>query len=139
MFWLARKIWHGNLKGDLALEQVTEKISRQELDFGRESSKVAEIDTVLQSMDQMKEALKESLERQWNMEQMRREQVAALAHDIKTPLTILLGSAELTLEQINFQKQRICQGNLRGSKRLKTIFKYFRRCFSRKKNRQRGK
>ena len=49
-------------------------------------------------MDQMREALKQSLHRQWNMEQMRREQMAALAHDIKTPLTILRGNAELTLE-----------------------------------------
>ena len=53
---------------------------------------------MLQSMDQMREALKQSLHRQWNMEQVRREQMAALAHDIKTPLTILRGNAELTLE-----------------------------------------
>ena len=81
-----------------SLEQVTENISQQELNFERKSSKVLEIDAVLQSMDQMREALKQSLHRQWNMEQMRREQMAALAHDIKTPLTILRGNAELTLE-----------------------------------------
>ena len=77
---------------------MTENISQQELNFERKSSKVLEIDAVLQSMDQMREALKQSLHRQWNMEQMRREQMAALAHDIKTPLTILRGNAELTLE-----------------------------------------
>ena len=33
-----------------------------------------------------------------SLEQVRREQMAALAHDIKTPLTILRGNAELTLE-----------------------------------------
>ena len=81
-----------------SLEQVTENISQQELNFERKSSKVLEIDAVLQSMDQMREALKQSLHRQWNMEQVRREQMAALAHDIKTPLTILRGNAELTLE-----------------------------------------
>lgn len=73
------------------MEQVTENISQQELNFERKSSKVLEIDAVLQSMDQMREALRQSLHRQWNMEQVRREQMAALAHDIKTPLTILRG------------------------------------------------
>ena len=117
MFWLARKFGTAISKEILALEKVTEKISRQELDFGRESSKVAEIDTVLQSMDQMKEALKESLERQWNMEQMRREQVAALAHDIKTPLTILLGSAELTLEADKLSEAKEYAGEICGEAR----------------------
>lgn len=98
MFWLARRFGTVISRELSALEQVTEKISRQELDFGKESSKVKEIDDVLRSMDQMKEALRASLDRQWKLEQMRREQVAALAHDIKTPLTILRGSAELTLE-----------------------------------------
>lgn len=98
MFYLARRFGTIISRELSALEKITEKISRQELDFGKESSKVKEIDAVLRSMDQMKEALKASLDRQWKMEQVRREQVAALAHDIKTPLTILRGSAELTLE-----------------------------------------
>lgn len=107
MFWLARKFGTKISRELSALEQVTEKISRQELDFGRTSSKIQEIDAVLQSMDQMKEALKESLDRQWKLEQMRREQVAALAHDIKTPLTILRGSAELALEAEELQEAKL--------------------------------
>lgn len=98
LIWLAKRFGRIISREISSLEQVTENISQQELNFERKSSKVLEIDAVLQSMDQMREALKQSLHRQWNMEQMRREQMAALAHDIKTPLTILRGNAELTLE-----------------------------------------
>ena len=98
LIWLAKRFGRIISREISSLEQVTENISQQELNFERKSSKVLEIDAVLQSMDQMREALKQSLHRQWNMEQVRREQMAALAHDIKTPLTILRGNAELTLE-----------------------------------------
>ncbi|WP_371300174.1 histidine kinase dimerization/phospho-acceptor domain-containing protein, partial [Schaedlerella sp.] len=53
---------------------------------------------MLDSLFQMKEALKESLHRQWELEESRREQIAALAHDIKTPLTVIRGNAELLAE-----------------------------------------
>ena len=38
------------------------------------------------------------LEKQWNMEKSRKNQISALAHDIKTPLTIIKGNAELVKE-----------------------------------------
>ncbi|MGF0034637.1 sensor histidine kinase [Bariatricus sp. SGI.154] len=81
-----------------ALNQVTEKIQKQDLDFAREHSDLKEIEEVLTSLYQMKTALKDSLEQQWNMEQQKNEQIAALAHDIKTPLTIIKGNAELLQE-----------------------------------------
>ena len=43
----------------------------------------------------MKEALNTSLTQQWRAERLRREQISALAHDLKTPLTIIKGNAEL--------------------------------------------
>ena len=52
-----------------------------------------EVEEVLISLNQMKEALKESLYRQWNLEKSREEQITALAHDIKTPLTVIRGNA----------------------------------------------
>ena len=36
-----------------------------------------------------------SLEEQWEMEIKREEELSALAHDIKTPVTIIRGNAEL--------------------------------------------
>jgi len=40
----------------------------------------------------MKDNLKISLERQWKTEQTQKEQIAALAHDLKTPLTVIQGN-----------------------------------------------
>ena len=52
----------------------------------------------MDSLYKMKCALKESLEEQWNQEKEKQEQIAALAHDIKTPLTIIKGNAQLLEE-----------------------------------------
>ncbi|KPI53531.1 histidine kinase [Clostridioides difficile] len=80
------------------LKNTTEKIEQQDLDFVVESSKICEINNVLFSMDKMKLALKDSLEKQWMLEENRKEQISALAHDIKTPLTIIHGNTDLLIE-----------------------------------------
>lgn len=80
------------------LQNATDKIQHQDLEFVVESSGVVEIDGVLSSIDKMKEALKTSLKNEWKLEQERREQISALAHDVKTPLTIVRGNAELLAE-----------------------------------------
>lgn len=74
------------------------KIKHQELDFEISHSSIKEIEAVLSSMDSMRIALKESLEQQWKIEQQKNKQMSALAHDLKTPLTIIRGNAELLLE-----------------------------------------
>lgn len=46
----------------------------------------------------MRIALKDSLEQQWKTEQDKNRQMSALAHDIKTPLTVVRGNAEFLSE-----------------------------------------
>ena len=46
-------------------------------------------DDCLSAIDDMRDALRESLEKQWKTEQEKKQQMSALAHDIKTPLTIV--------------------------------------------------
>lgn len=85
-----------NLKSQLVpLMRATEKIKQQDLNFDVGTSGIKEFNDVLFSISDMKTELKQSLEQQWNLEQSRREQVSALAHDVKTPLTIVKGNAEL--------------------------------------------
>ena len=79
----------------LVLNETTARIRDEDLEFEEEHSEIKEVEDVLTSLNQMKEALKESLYRQWNLEKGREEQIAALAHDIKTPLTVIRGNAEL--------------------------------------------
>lgn len=88
------------------LQEATRRIQEQELDFSIQYSGIAEIDRVLQSMNQMKDALKNSLEQQWNLERSRRSQISSLAHDIKTPLTIVRGNVELLSETAQTEEQR---------------------------------
>ena len=88
-----------SLKKKLAvLIAAANKVERRELDFPICTGGIKEIDAVLKSMDQMRSALKESLEMQWKMEQEKNRQMSALAHDLKTPLTVVRGNAELLLE-----------------------------------------
>ena len=58
----------------------------------------------------MKNNLKISLERQWKTEQTQKEQIAALAHDLKTPLTVIQGNADLLTETNLDDEQRLYAG-----------------------------
>ena len=61
-------------------------------------ARIREFSATLQALQTMGQQLTDSLQRQWQLEQQRTEQVAALAHDLKTPLTIIQGNAELLAE-----------------------------------------
>lgn len=88
------------------LQKATDSIRQENLAFTVQPSGIMEIDEMLASLDQMKEALQASLKRQWELERSRREQISALAHDIKTPLTIIRGNAELLQETVQDEAQR---------------------------------
>lgn len=90
------------------LISVTEKIRNEELDFTVVSSDIREIDAVLKAMDDMREALKTSLESQWRQEQEKKEQLLSLAHDLKTPLTLVRGNVDLLNETALDEEQREC-------------------------------
>ena len=90
------------------LREVTEKIGQNDLEFETEPSQIKEIDDVMSSLSGMKEALKDSLTRQWDAQQQKKEQLAALTHDIKTPLTVIKGNAELLAETDLSVENREC-------------------------------
>ena len=80
------------------LTEIAAKVGQEDLDFEREYSDIREVDDVLGALFKMKEALQKSLKEQWESRRQKQEQIAALAHDIKTPLTIIRGNAELMQE-----------------------------------------
>ncbi|WP_179032575.1 sensor histidine kinase [Paenibacillus kribbensis] len=88
------------------LQQAAQQIQAQDLDFSIKLSGVTEIDQLLHSMDRMKETLKASLQKQWDLEKSRREQISALAHDVKTPLTIVRGNVDLLSETEQSEEQK---------------------------------
>lgn len=78
--------------------QAVERIKNQDLEYEVSYAGIKELDDCLFSIDEMRIALKSSLERQWKTEQDKNRQMSALAHDIKTPLTVVRGNAELLSE-----------------------------------------
>ena len=89
------------------LFEATSEVARQNLDFEVGHSNIKEFEDVLISFSHMKESLKASLEQQWEAEQMQKEQIAALAHDLKTPLTVIQGNADLICETELDKEQRL--------------------------------
>lgn len=88
------------------LLHAVEKIEEQDLEFDIGTSNVEDIDIVLQGIDKMKNSLKIALEKQWLLEKQKREQISALAHDVKTPLTIVKGNIGLLRETDMTEEQK---------------------------------
>lgn len=88
------------------LKDITENIQMENLCFKTKGSDIIEINEVISALDKMKLELNNSLNKQWKLEETRKEQIAALAHDIKTPLTIIKGNAEL-LNELNLNSDQV--------------------------------
>lgn len=94
---------------------ITQKIERQDLDFEIDSSGIFEIDRALDALDHLKQALKISFTEQWRADKLRQDQISALAHDLKTPLTIIRGNAELLSDTPLADRQRECADYIENS------------------------
>ena len=75
--------------------KATEKIAEQDLDFQTSKSKITEFNQVLNGLDHMRVALRDSLMENWKAEKDKQNQISALTHDLNTPLTVARGNAEL--------------------------------------------
>ena len=82
------------------LTEAAARIGHEELDFSVGRTNVREMNDVLDAMDAMRTSLAESLEARWQAERRQREQVASLAHDLKTPLTVLRANADFVAEEL---------------------------------------
>lgn len=86
------------------LAEAAGRVGAGELDFAVGSTNVREVNDVLAAMDAMRTSLAESLEARWAAERGQREQVASLAHDLKTPLTVLRANADFVAEELEDEK-----------------------------------
>lgn len=102
----AKKFGNGIRKKMTPMREAINHIGDQDLDFQVTYSGIREIDECLSSMDDMRYALKTSLQKQWETEQEKNRQMSALAHDIKTPLTVVRGNSELLLETELTEEQK---------------------------------
>lgn len=81
------------------LVEEIQQIGQQDISFEQKNSEILEFNRVLEALYQMKTALSESMKQQWSAEHKRKTNMSALAHDIKTPLTVIKGNAELISEE----------------------------------------
>ena len=81
-------------------------VAADDLDKPAGMSDVAEVDDVLAAMERMRVSLKRSLEEQMASEEARRERMETLAHELKTPLTLIQGNAELLAADLEGDRLR---------------------------------
>ncbi|EIF2122599.1 HAMP domain-containing histidine kinase [Listeria monocytogenes] len=94
---------------------AVKKIENNDLDFEVEGSNITELNQILESFDEMKHSLKNALEKRWKSEQKQRNLLAALVHDIKTPLTGAIGWTELLSEtELNSEQHEFIQRLLKN-------------------------
>lgn len=99
-------IWAKKISKQLnPLLEVSEEIGKQNLDFQVKKSNIQEFNAILDSLEKMKLGLSESLRTNWREEEKKRNQISALSHDIKTPLSIIKGNSEL-LGETNLTKEQ---------------------------------
>lgn len=82
------------------LSDASRKIKKQNLDFTIDYHADNELGKLCDAFTEMQGELKKSLSAQWKMEQEHIEMVAALAHDLKSPLSLILAYSE-ALEEDN--------------------------------------
>lgn len=70
------------------------KIKNRDLDFTIKNTADNEIGDLARALEDMRRELNQSLIREWQLELDRRDMVAALTHDLRTPLAIIQGHVE---------------------------------------------
>lgn len=79
----------------------TNKIKEKNLDFELDYDEDDELGDLCRAFSDMKDELKDSLSKQWQLEQDRVEMVSSLAHDLKSPLSIMKIYSEAILDDNN--------------------------------------
>ncbi|WP_145946456.1 cell wall metabolism sensor histidine kinase WalK [Paenibacillus sp. Y412MC10] len=107
------------------LIDASERIRRQDLDFTITYKAANELGLLTDSFEKMRAALKDSLLREWKLEQERRDMMDAIAHDLRTPMTIIQGNVEMLTDTAGViprdkleERLRVVEGNIQRVNRL---------------------
>ncbi|WBO88894.1 HAMP domain-containing sensor histidine kinase [Bacillus tropicus] len=82
------------IKPIFVLKDATEKIKEGNLDFQIPVTSHDEIGQLNQGFEEMRKKLKESIELQTQYEENRKELISNISHDLKTPITSIIGYVE---------------------------------------------
>lgn len=80
------------------LSEASKKVKEQDLDFEIDYHAENELGKLCEAFSEMQNELKKSLSAQWKVEQDRSEMVTALAHDLKSPLSVIMVYTDALIE-----------------------------------------
>lgn len=80
------------------INEYAKKLSEQNLSVTSIQTEIKELNEVVDTLEMMRHELQSSMESKWAEQQKKREEMARIAHDLKTPLTIIRGNADLLME-----------------------------------------
>lgn len=76
------------------LTQSADRISQNDLDFVMDYGSPDEMGQLCRAMDKMRSCLQSNNQEMWDMMEQRRKLNASIAHDLRTPLTVMKGYTE---------------------------------------------
>lgn len=88
------------------LVDASNEIKRKNLDFEIDYKGNNELEELCVAFSEMKDELKISLSNQWKMEQERVEMVEALAHDLKSPLSVVKAYVEAIIDDTKIDDEQ---------------------------------
>ncbi len=89
--------WHMGRKISQPVNELmlaVEKIRQQDLNFTIHYQEHNELGELCSAFNDLRRELQESLEREWRKQEEMRTMIAALSHDLRTPVTIIQGHVE---------------------------------------------
>ena len=95
------------------LTQSADRISQNDLDFVIDYSSADEMGQLCGAMDKMRTSLQKNNQEMWQMMEERRKMNASIAHDLRTPLTVMKGYTEYLSHNIPLGK--ISEAKLMGT------------------------
>lgn len=106
-------------KAILQVSEYTLAIGNDDLSTNIEKTDIKELNNIIAAVDEMKSGLVTNLNERWKEQQEQKRQMAQIAHDLKTPLTIIRGNADLLLENENDEEKReSAQAIINNSERI---------------------
>ena len=102
-YLMARSI----LKPVRLLSMASEKISRGDLNFHIQSNKKDELGKLVNAFDDMKKQLKRHNELRDQYENNRKELIASISHDLKTPITSIRGYVEGIMDGVANTEEKL--------------------------------
>ncbi|WEV73481.1 hypothetical protein OZX74_05960 [Bifidobacterium sp. ESL0798] len=101
------------------LQDAAKCVQNGDLHFVIAQTDVREVNVLLRAFGDMRDALNRSLTKQREARQTQERQISALTHDIKTPLTIIRGNAELLQEtSLDDEQQSYAASIIQASQRV---------------------